>query len=150
MTLRRALLALPVLFLAACASPPPPAVLQLTLLGGADQNPGPSGHPQSVAVRLFELRGSEKFARADVFALTEHERQTLGDDDLGSQELVLRPGERRIVTRSLKPGTRFIGVVVLFHDIDRAHWRALAPVAASGPSRRVLEVKDLAATLAPS
>lgn len=144
---RRTFLAVPALLLAACASTPPPAVLKLTVIGGPSQNPDSSGHPQSVAVHLYQLAASGSFERADVFALTEHEHQTLGADDLGSQELVLRPGETHTITRELTKGTRFIGVVVLFHDIDRARWRALAPVPASGSSRRVLKVNGLTATL---
>ena len=145
---RRAFLALGAMLLARCSSPPPPAVLTLTLLGSADQNPDPSGHPTSVAVHLYQLTATAKFERADVFALTEHEQQTLGTDDLGSEELVLQPGETRTITRDLKPNAQFIGVAVLFRDIDRAQWRGMAPVAASGPSRHALTIKALSATLA--
>ena len=40
-----------------------------------------------------------------------------------------------------------IGVVVLYRDIDNAHWRADAPVATSGPTRLTLNVGKLAITL---
>jgi type VI secretion system protein VasD len=148
---RRTLFWWPALLLAACGSPPPPpAVLNLTIIAGADQNPDASGHPQSVAVRLFELGATAKFERADVFALTERGQQTLGEDDMGSQEFVLRPGETRAVNQELKKGVQFIGVAVSFRDIDRARWRAVNPVAASGPSRRVLKINGITATLAAS
>jgi type VI secretion system protein VasD len=146
---RRALLGA-VAFLAATANapPPPPAVLTLTIVAGADQNPDPTGRPAPVAVRLFELNGTAKFERADVFALTEHEQQTLGEDGQGSEELVLRPGETRTVTRELKKGVQFIGIAVLFRDIDRSRWRAIAQVGVSGPTRLTLRVNGLSATLA--
>jgi type VI secretion system protein VasD len=146
---RRLLLAGCAALLTGCgSSPPPPAVLTLTMIGGADQNPNPEGHPVPVAVRLFELGATAKFERADVFALTEREQQTLGQDSLGSEELLLSPGETRTVTRELKKGTQFIGVAVLFRDIDHSRWRAVAPVAASGPSRLTLRVNGLNAVLA--
>jgi type VI secretion system protein VasD len=145
---RRAFLALGAVALARCSSPPPPPVLTLTIIGSPDQNPDPAGHPTSVAVHLYQLTATAKFERADVFALTEHEQQTLGADDLGSEELVLQPGETRTITRDLKPTAQFIGVAVLYRDIDRAQWRAFAPVAASGPSRHALTIKALSATLA--
>ena len=50
----------------------------------------------------------------------------------GSEEVVVRPGETRKVTLTPKPGVRFLGIAVLFRDIDRAQWRAIAPIAASG------------------
>ena len=146
---RRALLALvTAVICAAGAPPPPPAVLTLTIVAGTDQNPDASGRPAPVAVRLFELSGTAKFERADVFALTEREQQTLGAEGQGSEEFVLRPGETRAVTRELKKGVQFVGVAVLFRDIDRSHWRVIAPVGVSGPTKLTLRVNGLNATLA--
>jgi type VI secretion system protein VasD len=146
---RRALLGLFALLAAtAVAPPPPPAVLIFTIIAGADQNPDLSGRPAPVAVRLFELNGTAKFERADVFALTEHEAQTLGEEGQGSEEFVLRPGETRTITRELKKGVQFVGVAVLFRDIDRSRWRAIAQVGVSGPTRLTLRVNGLSATLA--
>lgn len=145
---RRLLLALPALLAARCSSPPPPAALTLTVVGGADQNPDASGQGATVAVRLFQLKTNAAFERADVFALTEREQQTLGADGLGSEEFVIKPGESRTITRELKPGAQFIGTAVLFRDVDRARWRGIAPVAASGPSRRTLTITRLTAALA--
>ena len=101
-----------------------------------------------MAVRLFQLKSNAAFERADVFAVTEREQQTLGADGLGSEEFVIKPGENRAITRELKPGAQFIGTAVLFRDIDRARWRGVAPVAASGPSRRTLTITRLTAALA--
>ena len=151
---RRAALMLLVVLAAGCSSPPPPpppppapAVLTLTIIGGPDQNPGPSGHAAPVAVRLYQLNGTAAFERADVFALTEHEQQTLDGESQGSEEFLIAPGETRAITRELKKGVQFIGIVVLFHDIDQAHWRAEAPVAASGPSKLTLRISGINAVL---
>jgi type VI secretion system protein VasD len=146
---RRALLGLFALLAATANAPPsPPAVLTLTIIAGTDQNPDSTGRPAPVAVRLFELNGTAKFERADVFALTEHEQQTLGEDGQGSEEFVLRPGETRTVTRELKKGVQFIGIAVLFRDIDRSHWRAIAQVGVSGPTKLTLRVNGLSAAFA--
>jgi type VI secretion system protein VasD len=123
-------------------------VLTLNVVGGPDQNPDPSGNPEPVAVRVFELSGTANFERADVFALTEHEQQTLGEEGKGSEEFVLRPGETRTVTRELKKGVQFIGVAVLFRDVDRSRWRASAPVATSGRTKLTLKINGLSAALA--
>lgn len=148
---RRLFLAMPAA-LAACAAPPPPPppppVLDLTLAAGPDQNPDPAGHPTSVAVRLYQLAGTGRFERADVFALTEREAQTLGDQSLGSEEIILKPGETQKVNRELKPGVQALGVAVLFRDIDRAHWRAITPVAPHGPTHLNLKITGVTATLA--
>ncbi len=134
-----------------CApKPKPPPVLTLVMTGSAEQNPDISGKPSPVAVRIYQLTATPKFERGDVFALTEHEQQTLGQDDAGSQEFVLSPGETQTKTFELKPDVQNVGIVVLYRDIDAAQWRAMAPVATSGPTKLALGVGKLAITLKPA
>jgi type VI secretion system protein VasD len=134
-----------------CApKPKPPPVLTLVMTGSAEQNPDISGKPAPVAVRIYQLTATPKFERGDVFALTEHEQQTLGQDDAGSQEFVLSPGETQTKTFELKPDVQNVGIVVLYRDIDAAKWRAMAPVASSGPTKLALGVGKLAITLKPA
>jgi type VI secretion system protein VasD len=152
---RRSLLLLPALAaplaLLQCApAPKPPAVLTLTMIGSADQNPSLAGKPAPVAVRIYQLTATAKFERGDVFALTEHEQQTLGSDDAGSQEFVLSPGETQTKTFELKPMVQAIGIVVLYRDIDNSQWRADAPAAVSGPTKLLLNVGKLAISLKPA
>jgi type VI secretion system protein VasD len=124
-------------------------VVTLTMIGSAEQNPDASGKAAPVAVRIYQLTQTAKFERSDVFALTEHEQQTLGQDSAASQEFVLSPGETQTKTFELKPGVQAIGIVVLYRDIDQAQWRADAPVADSGPTKLTLNVGKLAITLKP-
>ncbi len=75
--------------------------------------------------------------------------------DLGPGRARLRgvravPSEKQSIKRELKKGTQFLGVVVLFRDIDHAKWRATAPVAASGPSKLALAVGRLSVDLGPA
>jgi type VI secretion system protein VasD len=134
-----------------CAPPPkPPPVLTITMVGSADQNPDTSGNASPVAVRIYQLTATAKFERSDVFALTEHEQQTLGQDDVGSQEFLLSPGETQTKTFGLKAGVNAIGVVVLYRNIDQSQWRADAPAADSGPTKLLLNVGKLAITLKPA
>lgn len=130
--------------------PPPPASLDLMVVGGADQNPDQTGHAAPVAVHLYQLTSSAKFERADVFALIEREKQTLGEDSPASEEFVIAPGEKRQVTHELKAGVQYLGVAVLFRDIDHSTWRAVTPVKTSGPTPLVLTVTGVTAKLAPA
>lgn len=147
---RLVLLACAPFWLAACAAPSPPAMLELAVIGSAGQNPNASGAPAPVAVRLYQIASPAKFGRADIFALIEHEQATLGTDLLASDEFVLAPSEQRAVQQTLKAGTQALGVAVLFQDIDRAQWRALAPVAASGTTKLRLDVGTLSVSLKPA
>src|SRR5215470_4549535 len=137
---RRLLLLVAALALSHCSGPKPPAVLTLTMVGSTDQNPDASGKAAPVAVHIYQLTQTAKFERSDVFALTEHEQQTLGQDVAASQEFVLSPGETQTKTFELKQGVQAIGIVVLYRDIDEAQWRADAPAASSGPTKLTLNV----------
>jgi type VI secretion system protein VasD len=137
---RRLLLVTPALALVASCGPPPPAAVDLAIKASPDLNRNQAGTPLSVAVRLYSLNDRSRFATADAYGLMSRENAVLGDERAGSEEIVMRPGETRNVTMAPKPGVRFLGVAVLFHDIDRAQWRAIAPIAASGTTRLVLAI----------
>lgn len=135
--------------LAGCASPPPPPpALALTITGGANQNPDPSGTAAPVAVRIIQLTSTGSFMRADVFALINREQATLGADDLGSEEVLVAPGQTVTVSHPLKPGVNALGIAVLFRDIDHATWRLTAPVPSTGTVKLKLTTNGLVATLA--
>jgi type VI secretion system protein VasD len=153
---RRAVLAAPAGFtatlaLARCAAPPPPpAVLELVIAAGRDQNPNPSSQPAAVKLYLYQLSATGKFESADVFALVERASATLGQDMMALEDISVAPGETRTLERQLKHDVQFLGVIALFRDIDRAKWRAVAPVAASGPTRLTLKTAAITVTLAPT
>ena len=148
---------MPVLAAARCGSsplppppPPPPATLELTIVCGPGINPNGLGSPAPVVVRIFLLTATTRFERADVFALTEREKATLADDLVSSDEVIVRPSERRTVQPELGKSVRFLGIAAMFRDIDRAQWRAVAPLAVSGPTRLVLKIDGIGVSLAPA
>jgi type VI secretion system protein VasD len=130
--------------------PKPPPVVIINLTGGADQNPDVNGVPSPVAVRIIQLTATNTFERADVFALIDHQQQTLGADQAGSQEFVLAPSEQRSITIDPKPGVTAIGVAALYRAIDDSQWRADAPVATNGPTKLAATIGKLTVTLKPA
>lgn len=135
------------LLLEACAGPPAPPVVDLTIRAGADINPNTMGTPVSVAVRLYSLTARSRFEAADVFSLMQLEAQVLGPESMGVEEAVVRPGDTRKVILTPKPGVRFIGIAVMFRDIDRAQWRLVAPIAESGLTKLALSLRGITAAL---
>ncbi len=154
---RRSLLSMPALIgapllLSGCGGkePPPPPVLELTIIGGANQNADSSGKPSPIALRLYELTGTGKFERADAFALIDRDKATLGGDSAVSEEFLIAPGETRPVTHALLPNAQFVGIIAVYRDIDRAVWRATAPVARNGVTKLVVRTDALKVTLTPA
>jgi type VI secretion system protein VasD len=148
---RRALLTTPVVAaIASCGGPPPPPVVDLTVKAGPDLNRNQAGTPLAVAVRLYTLNARARFSTADAYALMDRDRAVLADEGSRAEEIVVRPGETRKITLMPKPDVRFIGVAVLFQDIDRSRWRAVAPIATTGLTKLVLSVGSNSATLEPA
>jgi type VI secretion system protein VasD len=101
-----------------------------------------------VAVRIIKLASTATFSRADVFALMNREQATLGPDDLGSEEVLVSPGQTVTVSHPLKQGTNALGIAVLFRDIDHATWRLTEPVPTTGEVKLTLTTAGLVAKLA--
>lgn len=95
----------------------------------AGLNPGANGQPAPVRVRIFELKNTASFSRADYFALAERAQSTLGADLLDQDEVLLQPGQQLTLNRNLNTATRQIGLVVGYREIDQAQWRAVLNVA---------------------
>lgn len=138
--------------IAACSTPPPPPpppTIALTLMAGANQNPDPSGGATPVAVHLYQLSADSKFRQADVFALLEREKATLGADCPASDVVILAPGETKSLTIDAQPGVKLLGAVGVFRDIDHAVWRAVQPIGAHGVTKLTLGTDRLNLTLTP-
>ena len=123
------------LLLGACGSKPPapppppkPAVLRIQIETGARLNPDVRARPSPVVLRVYELKASAQFASADFLSLQERDQVALGADLVAREELVMRPGETKLISRNLAADTRFVGVTAAFRDLERARWRALVEV----------------------
>ena len=117
------------ILLGACGSAPPkPTLIQGNLAVAADVNPDASGRASPVMIRLYELKTLTAFQNADYFSLYERGKETLGPELVASEEINLRPGEKKKLDRQLQPDTRYIAAVAAYRDLERASWRAAAPV----------------------
>ena len=132
------------LLLTACAkdaAPPAPeaqidtASVELHFHAISGLNPGTTGQPAPVRVRIFELKNAATFSRADYFALADRAQPTLGLDLLDQDEVVIQPGQQVSIQRELDPATRQIGLLVGYRELDRAQWRTVINV----PARQYTE-----------
>lgn len=108
---------------------PKPVPVMRTVVTAADLNPDREGRPSPVVLAIYQLREAGAFQNADFFSLQDRAPNALGPDLIGRpEELKLRPAQTRESATEIDPETRFLGVVAAFHDIERAQWRAVAPV----------------------
>jgi type VI secretion system protein VasD len=137
--------------LGACAKePPPPGVIDLAISAGSDINPDPQGNAAPALVRVYQLASPVKFENGDFFLLFEKEKDVLGPDLLGREEIAVAPGETKTLSQPLKPNATHVGVLAAFRDIDKASWRAVVEVPPHGTTKLASTVEKLTITLAPA
>ncbi|WP_339493032.1 MULTISPECIES: type VI secretion system lipoprotein TssJ [unclassified Pseudomonas] len=106
------------------------AAIELHFHAIAGLNPGATGHPAPVRVRIFELKNAAIFGRSDYFALAERAQATLGADLIDQDEVLVRPGQQLSLQRDLDPATRHIGILVGYRELDQSLWRTVMNVPA--------------------
>ena len=120
----------------AAPRPPEPVTVAVTLVAGLDVNPEVRGRPSPIAVRVFELRSAAGFESAEFFALFDRDQATLGNELLGREQFILKPGETQSYTRTVNPDARFIAAVAGYRDLDHSVWRGVAPLPSPAPAGR--------------
>jgi type VI secretion system protein VasD len=102
-----------------------PVVAELEIIVESNVNPDLSGRPSPVIVRTYELKSLASFDAANFFTLLDRDKDVLGAELNGRDELPLAPGERREIKKTLQRDTRFLAVTAAFRDVERAQWRAV-------------------------
>jgi type VI secretion system protein VasD len=129
--------------LGACASHAP-TNLAINVTAASTVNPDSTGRPSPVVTRIYELSGTDKFSKADIFQLLDHEKDALGSDLLDRSEAVMQPGESRVVKMAVKDGAKYLGVIAAYRDIDHADWRSVTIMPASDDISTLVTVGRLA------
>ena len=137
------------LLLSACGSkPPPPTIVQLNVKAAANINPDADNRSSPVILRAYQLAATDGFDKADFFQLYGKDAATLGADMADRQEIAVAPGETKTVTLEFKPNAKFLGIIAAFRSIDRATWRADAPVPANKTTSFTVTIDGLSVKLA--
>ncbi|QLL16164.1 type VI secretion system lipoprotein TssJ [Pseudomonas chlororaphis] len=117
--------------LTACTSSPPPAtptVVVMHIQAAADLNLSAGGQATPVRVRLYELKSGAAFSRADYFSLVNATGATLSADLVAQDELLIQPGQRLTLERTLDEQSRLLGLVVSYRELDSAVWRQMVSI----------------------
>lgn len=97
--------------------------LDLTLQASEDLNPDLHGRPSPIVVRLLELKNPSSFSNSDFFSLYQRPKESLMPDLVSFEELEVRPGEARELKLSVRPGSRYVGVIAAYRALPEASWR---------------------------
>ncbi|MEP6651877.1 MAG: type VI secretion system lipoprotein TssJ [Myxococcales bacterium] len=130
--------------LGACShtSPPPaatpepcasPESQRVSLAASASLNPGENGEALATVVRLYQIRSTGKLTGVSFDDLLDRDKDTLGEDLLGVQEVTLNPGEKLEQPVKRKPETAYLMAVALFRQPTGTTWRVVKKLAPPNP-----------------
>lgn len=106
--------------------------LTLTLKVDADINPDDKNKPSPLFVRLYQLKETKMFDRADFIGLYERDKEVLGADFVAKQELKrLIPGESREEKFVLNKETKYIALYAEFLNYKAAEYKVITPIVAN-------------------
>lgn len=100
----------------------PPAIIEI--VADRSLNPDVDGIPKPVLLRIYELRTPVTFERSSFFDLLDKDESQLGGDFVRREEILIAPGERRIIERKGNPDVRAFGIFASYRDLERSTWRA--------------------------
>lgn len=102
----------------------------LRFVAEADINPDDKNRPSPLFIRLYELKSTRQFDRANFIDLYERDKEILGADMIAKQTLKrLKPGDERNDKLVLNPETRYVGLVAEFLQYQKAKFKVVIPIA---------------------
>ena len=123
--------------------------IDLAVASQTNVNPDHTGRPSPVIVKIYEMRSDLAFSQSDFGPLFESPVQVLGADLLAADEVLLVPGEARRITYEPVEGTRFLGVLAGFRQMERARWKTVAPIDCEESNAVGIELRDVTVALIP-
>ena len=113
------------ILLSGCATPPK----SIEIKGDAEQvlTRDAGGNSLSVAVRLYQLKGSEEFSKLtfDIAANGRPDAELIGADLLEKSEAILVPGGSFSNSVTIREDAKYVGLVAFFRQPDPHYWRFL-------------------------
>lgn len=115
------------------SGPEPEGSLSLHLTADDDANPDLTLRPSPTLVWVMQLSDDEDFNHAEFFSLVARPFPATVHGVLSRRSLMLRPGEEKQLTLTLRPAARHIALVAEFRDLAGSVWRRSWPLVDSRP-----------------
>lgn len=103
-----------------CDAPEP---LHLGLSASPRLNPGEKGEALATVVRIYQLKGIGKMMGVSFDDLLDHDKDTLGEDFLGMQEVTINPGDKLDPPVVRNAEARYVLAVALFRQPTGTTWK---------------------------
>jgi type VI secretion system protein VasD len=126
---------------------PKPTNAVVDLQAAQNLNPDVTGRPSPLRVRIYELKSVGTFNKADIFSLSEKDKDLLAADLVAMEEIQVKPGMQQTLSRKLSPDTKFLAVLAPYRDWEHATWRASIEIPQGKTTPVALQLEQIAVSL---
>lgn len=105
----------------------------VVMMPTASLNQDDSGASLPVMVRVYQLRGREKFQQATFKTLWKNDKEALEGDLVERRDMTVHPNTEAVLDLELdiRQGAAFVGVMALFRKPDADGWKYLTAAKSS-------------------
>ncbi|SAK83006.1 putative lipoprotein [Caballeronia calidae] len=93
-----------------------------------DVNPDAYRKPSPIVLKVFQLRALSSFESSDFFSLQDKPENVLGADLLGTDRIILRPGDTRTLHYRGNVEAGALGIVAEYRVLEKNRWRLTVPL----------------------
>lgn len=106
-------------------------------------NQDDTGYSLPVLVRVYQLKGKDKFQQATFNDLWKNDKDALGDDMVNRKEITVQPDTKveLDIDLEVKRGATYLGVMALFRKHDVEGWRQIVEASSSALNPLTPKVK---------
>ncbi|MDN4502245.1 type VI secretion system lipoprotein TssJ [Alteromonadaceae bacterium BrNp21-10] len=121
----------------------------ITVVAANNVNPDINGRPSPIMIRVFELKSTAAFNNADFFALYDRGSAELGSDYVSHDDMDIKPGQTKQMSRDFSLETRYFGVIAAYRDINNATWKRVVTITPDSDSEITISLNsnDLKVTI---
>jgi type VI secretion system protein VasD len=109
-----------------------PGPIQISILGSSRLNPDEQGQSLPTVVKIYQLKAAARVEGADFEGLYRHEKETLGEDLIRVDDLVIGPGQQETKTLERDKAARALVAVAIFRRPAGTSWRSIVELPPSG------------------
>jgi len=111
-----------------------PAPIKVSIRASNRLNPDEQGQSLPTVVKVFQLKNPGKADGADFEGLYRREKETLGEDLIQADELVIGPGQQETKTLARDKAAKALAVVAVVRRPAGTSWRSIVELPAIGTS----------------
>jgi type VI secretion system protein VasD len=122
--------------------------LKISFVADADINPDENKKPSPLYIRMYELKSTKMFNKADFISLYERDKEIIGADFIAVQKLKpLKPGDTRDDFLVLDNSTTYVALYAEFLQYKDAVYRVVIPIATTNLVSSSAKIRISANTL---